>query len=108
MIAYYERYQAGEHVAVWSELIALGKKVREEPVLAEALKVCTEIVRRARANLRMLHTRLLDLGYLFAEADVALVDAGHDVDSFDPHEVFNLSHTEPVVAVVARSDASEW
>ena len=25
-----------------------------------------------------------------------------------PHEVFNLSSTEPVVAVVARSDASEW
>lgn len=25
-----------------------------------------------------------------------------------PHEVFNTSDTEPVVAVVARSDASEW
>ena len=25
-----------------------------------------------------------------------------------PHEVFNLSKTEPVVAVVARSDATEW
>jgi uncharacterized RmlC-like cupin family protein len=25
-----------------------------------------------------------------------------------PHEVFNLSGDEPVVAVVARSDASEW
>lgn len=25
-----------------------------------------------------------------------------------PHEVFNLSDTEPVVAVVARSDAHEW
>jgi uncharacterized RmlC-like cupin family protein len=25
-----------------------------------------------------------------------------------PHEVFNLSATEPVVAVVARADASEW
>jgi uncharacterized RmlC-like cupin family protein len=25
-----------------------------------------------------------------------------------PHEVFNRSETEPVVAVVARSDASEW
>jgi uncharacterized RmlC-like cupin family protein len=25
-----------------------------------------------------------------------------------PHEVFNMSTTEPVVAVVARSDASEW
>jgi uncharacterized RmlC-like cupin family protein len=25
-----------------------------------------------------------------------------------PHEVFNLSDAEPVVAVVARSDAAEW
>lgn len=25
-----------------------------------------------------------------------------------PHEVFNLSETEPVVAVVARSTANEW
>jgi uncharacterized RmlC-like cupin family protein len=25
-----------------------------------------------------------------------------------PHEVFNVSETEPVLAVVARSDASEW
>ncbi len=25
-----------------------------------------------------------------------------------PHEVFNASSTEPVVVVVARSDASEW
>ncbi len=25
-----------------------------------------------------------------------------------PHEVFNLSNTDPVVAVVARSDADEW
>jgi uncharacterized RmlC-like cupin family protein len=25
-----------------------------------------------------------------------------------PHEVFNLSETDPVVAVVARSDPSEW
>ena len=25
-----------------------------------------------------------------------------------PHEVFNISNTDPVVAVVARSDATEW
>jgi len=25
-----------------------------------------------------------------------------------PHEVFNLSDTDPVVAVVARSSADEW
>ncbi|HEX9894214.1 MAG TPA: cupin domain-containing protein [Gemmatimonadales bacterium] len=30
------------------------------------------------------------------------------IESGVPHEVFNLSQTEPVVAVVARSDASEW
>jgi len=25
-----------------------------------------------------------------------------------PHEVINLSDSEPVIAVVARSDAAEW
>ena len=25
-----------------------------------------------------------------------------------PHEVYNVSETEPVIAIVARSDASEW
>jgi uncharacterized RmlC-like cupin family protein len=25
-----------------------------------------------------------------------------------PHEVYNMSHTDPVVAVVARSSADEW
>ncbi len=33
--------------------------------------------------------------FIYIEADV-------------PHEVTNLSDTEPVMAVVARSDASEW
>ena len=30
------------------------------------------------------------------------------IESGVPHEVFNMSDTEPVVAVMARSDASEW
>jgi uncharacterized RmlC-like cupin family protein len=30
------------------------------------------------------------------------------IESGVPHEVFNVSKTEPVIAVVARSDASEW
>ncbi len=30
------------------------------------------------------------------------------IDSGVPHEVFNMSDTEPVVAVVARSSADEW
>lgn len=36
----------------------------------------------------------------------APADKSRDEDSF--HARFNLSDTEPVVAVVARSDASEW
>ncbi|MBS1517436.1 MAG: cupin domain-containing protein [Bacteroidetes bacterium] len=30
------------------------------------------------------------------------------IESGVPHEVFNMSDTEPVVAVVARSSADEW
>ena len=30
------------------------------------------------------------------------------IESGVPHEVYNLSDSEPVVAVVARSDAAEW
>lgn len=30
------------------------------------------------------------------------------IESGVPHEVFNMSETEPVVAVVARSSADEW
>jgi hypothetical protein len=76
-----ERYHAGEHVPVWRELIDLGKLTREEPLLSEAVRVCEEIVRRARLNLRTLHTRLLDVGYEFADPDTALVDAGVGVAS---------------------------
>ena len=35
-----------------------------------------------------------------------MVDA--EIEPGVPHEVVNLSDTEPVIAVVARSDASEW
>jgi len=76
--AFYERYQAGEHMPVWRELIGLGEKVREEPLRSDAFQVCEEVVRRAQGNLRTLHARLLDLDYEFAEPDAALVDAGAD------------------------------
>lgn len=82
-----ERYQAGEHVPVWRELIELGDKVLEEPLHSEALRVCEEIVRRARVNLQTLHSRLLSLGYEFAEPHSALFDAPPDasakIDEFE-------------------------
>jgi uncharacterized RmlC-like cupin family protein len=46
-----------------------------------------------------------------ANLELAVENQGGDfifIEPGVPHEVFNLSTTEPVVAVVARSDASEW
>jgi hypothetical protein len=72
---YFDRYMAGEHVLVWQELIALGDQVRQEPLLSESLRVCTELVRRVRLNLRTLHCRLQELGYQFADPEASLLDA---------------------------------
>lgn len=84
---YFDRYLGGDHLAVWRELINLGDAVLEEPLRSDALRVCEEVVRRARVNLQTLHCRLLNLGYEFAEPAVALVDAGADavrqVDEFE-------------------------
>jgi hypothetical protein len=84
---YCDRYQAGQHVAVWRELIALGEAVRHEPLLSDVTAVCKEAVRRAQINLRVLHRRLLELGYEFAKPEAALKDAGEDaigrIDEFE-------------------------
>jgi hypothetical protein len=75
---FFERYQAGEYVQVWQELIELGGTVLDEPLRADALLVCDEITRRANHNLRTLHIRLQDFGYEFAEPNAAVVDASPD------------------------------
>jgi hypothetical protein len=74
--SYVKRYVLGECQAVTRELIALGPLVRQEPVYSEAREVSREIVRRARHNLRLLHSHLIELGYEFKNPDDALVDAG--------------------------------
>lgn len=76
--SYFERYSVGEHVLVWRELIEHGPSVRDEPLSADALTVCHEIVRRAKANLCILRERLTDLGYQFANPSATLVDADPD------------------------------
>ena len=61
----YDRYQAGEHKEVWSELIALGEAVRQEPVYSDALAVARETMRRAQTNIERLIDRLHAIGYRF-------------------------------------------
>ncbi len=51
------RYQAGEHEAVWAEMMALGAEVREPPYFKDARAVAAETMRRARHNVELLIRR---------------------------------------------------
>jgi len=62
----YERYVAGDHRNVWTELIALGADVRRDPHAADALAVAYETMRRVDANVRTLVERLTAMGYIFS------------------------------------------
>jgi hypothetical protein len=88
-MSYLSRYQNGEHEKVWQELLALGGRVRREPVYADALAVAHETMRRARHNIDVLIPRLRDIGYEF------LAD---DPDALYPEEI----HTPPNTAMLAQ------
>jgi hypothetical protein len=63
--SYYDRYQRGERIEVWSDLIALGEAVRQEPVYSDAVAVAHETMTRAGQNVETLITRLDGIGYRF-------------------------------------------
>jgi hypothetical protein len=60
-----ERYQAGEHAAVWAEMTALGPAVRQAPCVDPASAVAKETMRRARHNVELIISRLDGIGYQF-------------------------------------------
>jgi hypothetical protein len=68
MPTYYDRYQSGEHEAVWADLLALGNEVQKEPVYPDALAVARETMSRARTNIETLIVRLDEIGYRFETA----------------------------------------
>lgn len=67
MPTYLERYTKGECVEVWADLVRLGAKVRQKPVLPDAEGVASETMRRARHNLEILIPRLAEAGYRFTD-----------------------------------------
>jgi hypothetical protein len=77
--AFLDRYKAGECEQVWAELLALGSKVRDEPILADAVAVARETMRRCRVNIERLVSRLPELGYEFQYPDEAFVAPDADV-----------------------------
>lgn len=66
MPSYLDRYLAGEHEQVWSELLRLGLKVRKPEYFADAWKVACETMTRVRKNLTIIQGRLKKAGYKFA------------------------------------------
>lgn len=65
MTTWLERYQKGEHAAVWAELTALGEDVRARKLRDDAIAVARETMRRARRNIDTLLPRLREIGYQF-------------------------------------------
>ena len=59
------RYLAGEHAAVWAEMMALGPRVREASHIDDARAVARETMRRARHNVELIIQRLDQIGYQF-------------------------------------------
>ncbi len=58
-----DRYLAGEHEAVWKDLLALGAAVREDPHAADVLAVAYETMGRVEANVRTVSDRLVRFGF---------------------------------------------
>jgi hypothetical protein len=58
MSTYLDRYHSGECQQVWSELIASGAAIRDEPLPTDAVAVARETMRRARLNIETLIGRL--------------------------------------------------
>jgi len=56
---------AGEHKAVWTELLARGADVRTDPHAADALAVTYETMRRVRENVTTIVARLAAAGFQF-------------------------------------------
>jgi hypothetical protein len=59
------RYEAGEHEAVWADMMALGARVREAPYFEDAWAVAREAMRRARHNVELIIRRLDGMRYEF-------------------------------------------
>jgi hypothetical protein len=64
-MTYHARYQAGEHIAVWRELTALGASVRAPAVIDDAWAVAEATMARVATNIDRIIERLAERSYNF-------------------------------------------
>ncbi len=67
MSSFLSRYQTGQYSEVWADLMALDESVRSSKYFSDAYAVAHETMRRVRRNVEMVHQRLLQIGYRFAD-----------------------------------------
>ena len=68
MKTFLERYQAGEHEGVWTDLVSMGPGVRHDFYLEDARAVAAETMRRVRGNVDLLLRKLDAMGYQFLDS----------------------------------------
>ena len=66
MVTWLERYEAGQHSAVWTEMLHQGDRINDSSeLLTEAMAVVEETLARSVRNIERLIDGLPDLGYVF-------------------------------------------
>jgi hypothetical protein len=93
-----ERYLAGQHRQVWTELLGIGAEIRGDP---EAEAVAGETMARIGRNLVRLRDALPEIGYRFEHPGQVLVGPPGDVDE-------QIARVESVVGPLPLAVAAFW
>jgi hypothetical protein len=96
--SFLERYEQGDHTAVWHELRALGDQIRQPPLRADAQAVAHATMQRVRHDLERLILRLQRLNYAFG--------AGF-FDDLSPEEAVEARRLAPVFAPPAPATQAQ-
>lgn len=94
MSSYLDRYTAGDHEAVWTELRLLGPVADDDSVGADIVAVARETMSRVRSDVEMISARLSDIGYRFGFA-------------WDPESTLP-GNTDPVVGAPRSNLQPTW
>lgn len=73
------RYWHQESKIVWSELVSLGKQIREEYLYTDAKDVAFAMMHRARQNVEIIIYRLNELGYRFSDPDRVWIQPSQEI-----------------------------
>ena len=96
---FYDRYLAGDHIAVWNEMVDLGDGIRSPEFFDDAYATARETMRRVKKNIETVIQRLEELGYQFQYPDEV-----HILPSSEPEkEILVIEETYGVLPLSLRA-----